>query len=321
MALLYGSGKEKNMNPKVSCVSDYLSIINEFEITYRMYSAPGSSKFLYRGISNKSYDLIPSIFRRKMDYDITSEACYENNRYSPYFTEKQLLQAFILEAIAYIKNLPSGDLCKWVEYAQHYGVPTRLLDWTENPLVALYFACKDNKPDYNENGIGGKDAAVWMINISNYKSFASKEDKLLRSNEKTRELSAWEIVTKLYEGEKLIEYPILYRPYYTNLRMSAQSSLFMVWGQKEESFNKFFTQENWLRSNKDKSGARRHGGKQLNEIIFKFVIGTTEKQFILRELDNVGINEKTLFPGLDGIGRYIEMKYRVDPEELKDFYM
>jgi len=42
----------------------------------------------------------------------------------------------------------------------------------------------------------------------------------------------------------------------------------------------------------------------------------TSQQSILRQFDMMGINEKTLFPGLDGIGRYIEAKYRFDYDEI-----
>ena len=55
---------------------------------------------------------------------------------------------------------------------QHYGAPTRLLDWTESPLLALYFALKQNYGYY--------DAAIWMLNPSALTKKRLKVPTLLR---------------------------------------------------------------------------------------------------------------------------------------------
>ncbi len=313
-----------DVDKNIDSISDYLSKISELNKSYTtqgMSNLPCTSKFLYRGISDKAYELMPSIFRKTHDIDITINDSVDNQKYTAYTTEKQILQSFIAEACAYIKNNPSKELFKWAEYAQHYGVPTRFLDWSENPLVALYFACKDNKLNYKQKeNLGGKDATVWMIHLHNYRHFAHQVDNIIYSSDQKKKYTISEIINKIYEKEILIEYPLVYRPYYTDLRMSAQSSMFMVWGRKEEPFDSFFTENNMMCSNKDKDGARGFGIKQFDEIIFDFHICASNKQPILRELDNCGINEKALFPGLDGIGRYIEMKYQFDLEEAKEYF-
>jgi hypothetical protein len=312
------------IDKNIGCVSDYLSIISELNKSYGFSNAPCACKFLYRGISDKAYNLIPSIFRKTHDIDITINNFIDNSKYIAYTSEKQILQSFIGEACAYIKNSPSKEFYKWAEYAQHYGVPTRFLDWSGNPLVALYFACKGDKPDYkqkeNEGNIGGKDAIVWMLHLRNYRRFANQVDNIIYSNDQKKKYTIAETINKIYENEKLFEYPLVYQPYYTDLRMSAQSSMFMVWGQREEPFDSFFTEDNRMRSNKDDDGSRGFGTKQFDEMIFDFHIFSDRKQPILRELDICGINEKTLFPGLDGTGRYIEMKYRFDLEEAKEYF-
>lgn len=304
----------------ISCVSDYISIITELNNSYTthgMKNNPYVCKFLYRGICNKAFKLIPAMLRETYDYDITICRSLKNKKYQ--ISEKEILRNFIGQACAYIKEDPTLNLYKWAEYAQHYGVPTRFLDWTENPLVALYFACKDDKPDYqqteNEDEVGGKDAAVWMVHQHNYRKFALQGAGFRDQKDK---LPMFEIINKIYENDISFDYPLIYRPYYTDLRMSAQSSMLMVWGKKELSFSDFFTSDNWMRSNKKMDNSRSYGKNQNNEMIFDFHIASDRKQSILRELDLYGVNEKTLFPGLDGIGRYTEMKYRCDLEELKE---
>ena len=52
--------------------------------------------------------------------------------------------------------------------------------------------------------------------------------------------------------------------------------------------------------------------EQEEKFLFRFLIPKSNKQSIMRQLDHIGINAKTLFPGLGGIGKYIERKYRFD---------
>lgn len=66
---------------------------------------------------------------------------------------------------------------------------------------------------------------------------------------------------------------------------------------------------------KEDNGKRVYGKHENKALLFKFDIFADRKQFLMRELDTVGINEKTLFPGLDGIGSYIERKFRFDYNE------
>ena len=301
------------INQRICCVSDYLTAIEELNKSYKLFSpAPPGCKFIYRGHSNRAYQLLPSLYRKSHDIDITINDYVTNQKYLAYSNEEQILQSFVAEACAYIHENPLKDRRRWAEYAQHYGAPTRYLDWTENPLVALYFACKDNKPDYQQKdgGIGGKAGNVWMLHTANYDVFSNDGFKELGN------ITRGEAIERVFRGEEMFKYPLIYKPYYVDLRMSAQSSMFMVWGSNKEPLENVFTADRLLRSN-EKDGVRiRYDSR--DELAFKFEIDSSSKQHILRELDRCGINEKTLFPGLDGIGRYVEMKYRFDLEEAKD---
>ncbi len=269
-------------------------------------------------MSSIDYALLPSIFRKSRDFDLSIDKSVDNDRYTAYATERQILQAFISEACAYVKKDPGKNLRQWVEYAQHYGVPTRFLDWTENPLVALYFACKDHKHSYQSPDLGGADGAVWMIHLSNYRRFAHQIDGILYGADSKERLTISATIEKVYQGEERFQYPIVYKPYYTDLRMSAQASMFMVWGREKAPLDSLLNNQPMLQSNKSSDGVRRYCD-QSDEIYFKFIIYKDCKQSILRELEHCGVSEKTLFPGLDGIGRYIEMKYRFDLEEAKEW--
>jgi type I restriction enzyme M protein len=87
----------------------------------------------YRGVSNVDYKLIPSIGRK-----------YGSNPQNMLVIESVLFKEFKRRAHAFLNEKPKNDW-EWLFLAQHHGVPTRLLDWTSNPLIALYFIVEFDK--------------------------------------------------------------------------------------------------------------------------------------------------------------------------------
>lgn len=287
----------------ISTLSEYLGAIERLKEHYpnRMIgNNPVATKFLYRGLSDTNYCLLPGLFRKQKDvFDEEAGYSVENSTYLSYGKEKDILRSFIHEASCVV-SLPPDDFSRWAEYAQHYGAPTRFLDWSSNPLVALYFACRDKKDT---------EARVWLLHIDNYERNPLVADQM-KSKARGR------IIEEIIEGSEDYHYPMIYTPYYVDTRMSAQSSFFMVWGAESKPFEEMFSDERYcMRLPEKDDGIRTYGTHEVEALLFSFKIYADRKQMLLRELDTVGINEKTLFPGLDGIGRYVERKYRFDYNE------
>ena len=264
---------------QITKLSQYLDAIEQLKDYYSCSGPHGP--FLYRGLSKDSYKLLPGLFRRKLrDRD-----------------EKKILHSFIQESSS-ILHLPTDELLRWVEYAQHYGVPTRFLDWTSNPLVALYFSCKSS---VESNG------RVWLLHKANYTS----ELIALESCDKDEPIKT--LIEEMLNGQDSFTYPIQYTPYYVDPRMSAQNSYFMVWGSKREPLEEMFSDDKYYMTLRNKDGELyEYLINRPKQFLFCFLIPAKDKEPLLQELDNVGINEKTLFPGLDGIGRYIAHIYRTE---------
>lgn len=106
---------------------------------------------IFRGVSDSSYDLISTIGRK-----------WENMEDEDFFRiEKEVINLFEIEAHPYFKEMPAnkGEL---LALAQHHGLPTRLLDWTRNILVALFFAVNNHSE---------KDGAVYILKMEPQNDF------------------------------------------------------------------------------------------------------------------------------------------------------
>lgn len=96
----------------------------------------------FRGVRKSNWELIPRVYRHLDPTESVGEA------------EDDIQEDFIRRAPSLSSYQPS-NAWEWYFLMQHYGAPTRLLDWTENALMGLYFAVKDNE--------GLHDAAVWAL--------------------------------------------------------------------------------------------------------------------------------------------------------------
>lgn len=213
--------------------------------------------------------------------------------------EYDILTDFISEACRFIKNIPESDISAWLEVAQHFGVPTRLLDFTENPLVALYFACI---------GSPEKDASVWILNEPAYNRKFFVQSTIMQAT------TSQSIVSKIVTEEIVwqdypphlgnvyyIQYPWIYKPHYREERMNSQSSIFMLWGAVLQPITNIMNVNNYMVENQVNNADQG--------IICCIHIPASAKKSLLKQLDLCGVNEKFIYPGIDGVGRFINKKY------------
>jgi len=178
----------------------------------------------------------------------------------------------------------SPTLDEWLCIAQHHGLPTLLLDWSLHPLIGLYFAVRD-ETQHNVNG------RLWYLKLKKRKM---RVDSTVRLRDKSGRkngilFSSGEEKDKGFFKNNKVEHPRVIVPWVFNKRIEAQHARFTYSG-------------------------RLHINKGLEEIEDKqkpwdkldwFEIPAENKLRIKKELNKLQIHEKTLFPDLDGLSRYL----------------
>lgn len=124
---------------QIRSLRDLIDCLGETERHFGRHNA------VFRGHTDLSWDLVPSIFR--------------NDR--AHF-EYSYMQEFRHAAPARVVQCPEfNDLAAWLAMMQHHGLPTRLLDWSKSILVAAFFAAWNHKEKHRQD----RDGAVWAINM------------------------------------------------------------------------------------------------------------------------------------------------------------
>lgn len=174
-----------------------ISSFNELYVLTQRYRRA----WVFRGVSNADYQLMPKFGRIAVPQPTPKMK----------IDERRLFFAFVREATPYFSSELASEW-ELLAIAQHHGLPTRLLDWTENPLVAAYFACLEHEDS---------DAAIYML----------QTDRIL-----TEELAK--------ESPFTVPHILKYRPRHITKRITAQRGLFTIHPKPTEPLSLVATGEN-----------------------------------------------------------------------------
>ena len=227
------------------------------------------SQFAFRGRNDAAEDLSTSLQRLGGDAGL----------------EGHLLRNF--RKYAQREAVPSDSVWNWLALAQHHGLPTRLLDWTYSPFVALHFASADVKR-YE------RDAVVWMVDYVRAQREAPEPLRAALRDEGMDVFTA-ELLDTVAPGrrelEQLGDFVVFLEPPSINPRIVNQYALFSLMSRADAQL------DHWL--------AERPA------LVRKVIVPAQLKWEVRDKLDQANVTERVLFPGLDGLSRWLKRYYTV----------
>lgn len=261
-----------------------------------------SSKTLYRGQANSSWHLCPSLYRAGL-----------------FHQERTLISELRRVRPEEFDGLTKFDV---LVKMQHYGLPTRLLDMTQNPLIALYFAC-DVPGLYDQDGsvFAFRNMPVfWQDNysirllMSYIFDFAGPSldlDRFLHAALKDPLISTtWKDESQLRDVaiHYLTKVPIVaVRPSLANLRITQQDGAFLIFGmnliKKESSTNSGTKGRLYLTL---APYVADESSRQLWHEVVEYRVPAKYKKGIMRALESLGITRSKLFPELQYQAEFVK---------------
>jgi hypothetical protein len=230
---------------------------------YRLSSA-------FRGLS-KNYDKIENSLM-KLGKDFSS-------------MEKHLIRNF--RKYAHKDVVEYDSIWNWLSLAKHHGLPTRLVDWTFSPYVAMHFMTS-TMDNFTDEGV------IWAVDYTEVHKHLPKKLKVLLEEEGSDVFTIEmlnTVIKNLEEFDSLSkkDFLLFFEPPSIDQRIINQYALFSLLSNPESCVDE------WLKDHPD--------------TYRKYIIPASLKWEIRDKLDQANITERVLFPGLDGLSMWLKRQY------------
>lgn len=232
----------------------------------------GFTGAIFRGQSNSSWELVPGLYRQKYNFTVDKAPGMVETAFN--VLELKIANRFFKDGHPYVQTA-SRSTRNDLSLMQHFGCPTRLLDWTKDPLVGLFFALSSQDAE--------TDAALYVL-VPSFSSEAAILD------------------APYPEGLPNFRSIVTIHPTPIDARVVAQKSVFTLqpFGDDEEQFTPL-DRRRILRPDKMLGS---HPEEQATEFT-KIIIPAKSRFSLMATLLYMGIDHASLFPDLQGVGSAI----------------
>lgn len=231
-----------------------------------LYEKHGS-RLWYRGEENASLTLIPSIQRSQKRLD----------------AERYITNDFYIRARQIMINPPDKhNYAAWISLMQHYGLPTRMLDWSQSPLIAVFFATETYKETV------GIDSCVWVLAPGLLNKHEGFDNCIYPIDADTTQEMLLPAFKHSHHNPDLKDRILACSSVENNQRMYAQQSNFTV--------------HNSLKCLEDICD---------ENTLYKIIIPSSRKQYFIESLRVFGITEGSVYPDLDHISNDLKDSYDI----------
>lgn len=227
----------------------------------------------FRGSTSRRHDLVPSLGRTPFTLA----------------QELDLIKAFKQNAMQFVANRPQSEW-EWLFMARHHGVPTRLLDWTESPLIGLYFATHSVGPPSDVARNDSKDGALWLllpVDLNRQASIRLAGKRELPIFEDDDQHLRNYLPSSLASEHTSRLIPVAGIAVRHSKRMQAQHSVFTVTHRDQSAI--------------ESVGDSKHIGR--------YIVPAASKLRIRRQLEALRIDRLSVFPELDNVALLARRPY------------
>lgn len=231
------------------------------------------SHFLFRGMPDISFHMVTSLQRNCKN-------------------KQQELESSILKSFGKYASISDDSVWEQMTIGQHHGLPTRLLDWTHSSLIALHFATSEDDMSRTDK----RDGVVWRIDARELAQRLPEDYQAVLKREKTFIFSAEtlkEVAPTLdeYDREMDGKSMVLVEPPSVDQRIINQYAYFSPVPMGIERVDEFLEKN--------------------TENTVKYIIDRSVRWELRDLLDQFNISERIIYPGLDGLSRWIARHYYV----------
>ena len=225
----------------------------------------------YRGVSQSRYKLTPSIYRSGLIHQPLPEE------------QEEILEEFTRRSRSLVSSQINYESWEWYQTMQHYGLPTRLLDWTDGALIALYFAVRHLPTN--------PMPSVWVLNPFWLNTVSTKEYMVYTTDTRKPEIDSKITDPYIADFKKIPNLPLAILPAHINERIVVQRSCFTVHGSDRDGFSTVF--------------GNNVGDAQVLQLRISNDVVEPLKDAVIA----MGIRESTIFPDLEGLSRELKYEY------------
>lgn len=235
------------------------------------------SPYVYRGMSDTSFQMVTSLSRNCKGLAATLEPSILNN-----FAKYAIIEDPTL----------ANSVWRQMIMGQHHGLPTRLLDWTRSPLVGLHFAVTED----NMEAMAHHDCMVWRMDMDELRSLLPQEykDELARNKAEVFSVSMLTNVAdslSKYDRDMNGSAMVVIEPPSIDSRIVNQYSFFSIVPMGMDDVEGFLDRN--------------------TENTVKYVIDRKLRWRVRDMLDQLDVSERIVYPGLDGLSKWIARHYFV----------